>query len=406
MVNQGEVEKQLIGIWVQNQMLQYTELFQVDDFFYFRGTFANILQAIKEGKPINLATVAGEAKVADLAELMMRSFPPQIEYFVEQMQLCVAERKYKEYLKTPLEGTAYEKASQMIEKMKTVVPQAKSKDISRQLLDLMDELDKRKSVEKGMGYGIPKLDKKTNGIHKDNLIIVSGRPGVGKSAFALQVANNVLSHGYKVLFISLEMGETELLERLIMHLSDIDGGNMKTGELTKYEWNQTSIAVDKISTYKLDINTKVRNTAQLRVEIARTQPDLVIVDQLGLLREEERYMSRREEITAITRKLKLMAMDFNLPVIALAQINRDANENYPTLANLKESGSIEEDANVVIMLHAPTRQQCEKDGDPYHEVDSGKKTVLIMLAKHRAGEVGNISSVYIGRKYKFMEVAR
>lgn len=404
MVSQGEVEKQLIGIWVQNKMLQYTELFQADDFFYFRGTFSNILKAIKEGKPVNLATVAGENKVSDLAELMMKAFPSQIEAYVEQMQMYVAERKYKEFLKAPLEGTAYEKASQMIEKMKTVVPQGKSKDISRQLLDLMDEIDKRKSADKNMGYGIPKLDKKTNGIHKENLVIISGRPGVGKSAFALQVANNVLNHGYKVLFVSLEMGETELLERLVMHLSDIDGNNMKTGDLTRSEWGQTSVAVDQISKYKLDINTKVRSTAHLRVEIARTQPDLVIVDQLGLLREEERHMSRREEITAITRKLKLMAMDFQIPVIALAQINRDASENYPTLANLKESGSIEEDANVVIMLHAPTMEQCEKRGNPYHDMESGRKTIEIMLAKHRAGEVGSIPSVYIGRKYKFMEI--
>ena len=389
---------------MQNKMLQYTELFQADDFFYFRGTFSNILKAIKEGKPVNLATVAGENKVSDLAELMMKAFPSQIEAYVEQMQMYVAERKYNELLKAPLEGTAYEKASQMIEKMKTVVPQGKSKDISRQLLDLMDEIDKRKSADKNMGYGIPKLDKKTNGIHKENLVIISGRPGVGKSAFALQVANNVLNHGYKVLFVSLEMGETELLERLVMHLSDIDGNNMKTGDLTRSEWGQTSVAVDQISKYKLDINTKVRSTAHLRVEIARTQPDLVIVDQLGLLREEERHMSRREEITSITRKLKLMAMDFQIPIMALAQINRDANENYPTLANLKESGSIEEDANVVIMLHAPTREQCERRGNPYHENESGKKTVEIMLAKHRAGEIGSIPSVYIGRKYKFMEI--
>ena len=404
MVSQGEIEKQLIGIWVQNKMLQYTEVFQPDDFLYFRGTFQNILNLIRDGKPINLATVSGEAKVSELAELMVRSFPMQIEYYVEQMQMHIAERKYKEYLKMPTEGTVYERASQMIERMKLVIPHDKPKDISRQLIDLMTEIDSRKSADKGMAYGIPKLDKKTNGIHKENLVIVSGRPGVGKSAFALQVVNNVLTRGYKVLFVSLEMGETELLERLVMHLSDIDGTNMKTGDLTKYELNQTSVAIDVIAKYKLDINTRVRNTSHLRVEIARTQPDLVVVDQLGLLREEERYMSRREEITSITRKLKLMAMDFQIPIMALAQINRDANENYPTLANLKESGSIEEDANVVIMLHAPTREQCERRGNPYHENESGKKTVEIMLAKHRAGEIGSIPSVYIGRKYKFMEI--
>ena len=142
------------------------------------------------------------------------------------------------------------------------------------------------------------------------------------------------------------------------------------------------------------------------MEIARTQPDLVIVDQLGLLRDENRVNSRREEIVNITRKLKLMAMDFDVPVIALAQINRDANETIPTLANLKESGSIEEDANVVIMLHALSRQQCENKNIAWHDPDSGKKSLLVMLAKHRAGETGNTPAVYIGNKYKIMEVAK
>jgi len=406
MVRQSDVEKQLIGIWVQNKMLQYTELFQPEDFIYFTGTFSNIVKAIKDGKPVSIATAAGETKVAELAELMSKAFPSQIETYVEQMQLLVAERKYKETIETPFQGTAYEKASQVIEKMKEIIPHGKAKDLKQQLLDLISELDNRKSVDKSMGYGIPKLDIKTNGIQKENLVIISGRPGSGKSAFALQVANNVLSHNYKVLFVSLEMGESELLERLVLHLSDIDGHAMKTGNISKYEWSQTSLAVDKIASYKLDINTRIRNTAQLRVEIARTQPDLVIVDQIGLMREDERFNSRREEITAITRKLKLMAMDFKIPVIALAQINRDASENFPTLANLKESGSIEEDANVVIMLHVPTESQCNKMELPYHNPDDGRKTVLLMLAKHRAGEVGNVPSVYIGRKYKFVEIAK
>lgn len=400
-----DIEKQLIGIWVQNSFLQYTELFTENDFHYFKGTFQSIQNAIREGKPVTPATVFGEYKIHELAQLMAEAFPSQIESLVEQMQVSVAERKFEQYIRSPSEGTAYEKATNMIEKLKTIVPQKEAKNISTQLVDLMYEIDRRKSEVRKLSYGIPKLDQKTNGIHNQNLIIVSGRPGIGKSAFALQVANNVLRRDNKILFVSLEMGETELLERLVMHLSNIDNNRMKTGELTKDEWDQVSMATDTISKYKLDINTKIRTTAHLRIEIARTQPDLVIVDQLGLLREEGKVNSRREEIVNITRKLKLMAMDFDIPIMALAQINRDANETVPTLANLKESGSLEEDANIVIMLHALSREQCSHKGLSYHEIESGKKTMLIMLAKHRAGEVGNIPAIYIGSKYQFMEVA-
>ena len=406
MVKQSEIEKQLIGIWCSGQFLQYTELFDPIDFQFFKGTFEAIKKAIAEEKTVSIATVSGEFKTSQLAKLMTDAIPSQIESFVEQMQEIVADRKYTEIIGTPIEGTPYEKATLMIEQMRNVLPQTRKSDINRQLLDLMAEIDKRKTAEKNMGYGIPKLDIKTNGIHKQNLVIIAGRPGVGKSAFALQVANNVLRHKYKVLYVSLEMGESELLERLVMHLSDIDGNAMKTGNLSQHEWNQTSQAIDIISGYSLEINTSVRTPGQLRIEIARHQPDLVIVDQLGLLREEQRYTSRREEIVSITRKLKLMAMDFNIPIIALAQINRDAQENMPTLANLKESGSVEEDANLVIMLHALSPSQCSSNGLNYCENESGRKTMFLMLAKHRNGEVGNIPVVYTGRKYKFVEVAK
>ena len=406
MVDYTEIEKQLIGIWLQNTMLQYVELFKPDDFFLFKGTFSKIQATIKENKEVTIPTVSGEYKTSELAKLSISAFPNQIETFVASMQEIIAGRKFDEKIKQEYSGTPYEKASQVIESMREVVPTEQKKNINGQLLDLMDVIDDRKKADKSMLYGIPKLDKKTNGIHKENLIIVSGRPGTGKSAFALQIANHVLANKKKVLFVSLEMGETELLERLVMHLSDIDGANMKTGDLTKYEWRETSVAIDIISKYNLIINTRIRTISQLRIEIAKTMPDLVILDQLGLIRDEGKHPSRREEIVNITRKLKMMAMDFKLPIIALAQINRDANENLPTLANLKESGSIEEDANVVIMLHTLSREQCKKSNFTYFDEESGKKSALIILGKHRNGEVGKVNAVYIGKKYNFMEVEK
>lgn len=401
-----DIESQLIGTWVQNQMLQYTELFEPRDFFYFQATFEAIRKAIADGKPVTIATTHGEYPAANLATIMMKAFPTQIESWVEQMQEIVASDKLSSVLMEKPAGSPYEQAAELIEELKEILPKTKPKDTKKLLLDLINEIDARKENKRKLSYGIPSLDKRTNGIHKQNLVIVAGRPGIGKSALALQIASHNCERKSKVLFASLEMGETELLERMVMHLSDIDTYNMKTGNLTKYEWNQISLATDRIAEYPLNINTTVRTPSQLRVEIARTQPDLVIVDQLGLLRDENRVNSRREEIVNITRKLKLMAMDFDVPVIALAQINRDANETIPTLANLKESGSIEEDANVVIMLHALSRQQCENKNIAWHDPDSGKKSLLVMLAKHRAGETGNTPAIYIGNKYKIMEVAK
>lgn len=401
-----DIESQLIGTWVQNQMLQYTELFEPRDFFYYQVTFEAIRKAIADGKPVTVATVHGEYTTVNLAAIMTKALPTQIESWVEQMQEIVASDKLSGILMTRPSDSPYEQAAELIEELKEILPKTKPRDTKQLLLDLINEIDARKENKRKLSYGIPSLDKRTNGIHKQNLVIVAGRPGIGKSALALQIASHNCERKSKILFASLEMGETELLERLVMHLSDIDTYNMKTGNLTKYEWNQISLATDRIAEYPLNINTAVRTPSQLRVEIARNQPDLVIVDQLGLLRDENRVNSRREEIVNITRKLKLMAMDFDVPIIALAQINRDANETIPTLANLKESGSIEEDANVVIMLHALSRQQCENKNIAWHDQDSGKKSLLVMLAKHRAGETGNAPAIYIGNKYKIMEVAK
>ena len=403
--NYQDIEKALIGIWLQDTMLQYTELFEPPDFFIFKGTFQKIKDAVKQKKPISLPIVTGEYKITELAKLVTESYPSQIETYVEEMQEIIADRKFNAKMKDSYEGNPYEKASQIIDSMREVVPASKAKTTVQHLIELADEIPLRKLKDYSTMYGIPKLDMKTNGLHKTNLVVVAGRPSVGKSAFALQVADNVLKKGKKVLFVSLEISATELLERWVMHITDINSDKIKGGDLeTDDGWHKLSVANDTIAGYKLEINTSARNVAKLRVEIARETPDLVIIDQISFMSGNGKFMSKREEFVNITRNLKILAMDFNIPIVALAQINRDASENYPTLANLKESGSIEEDANVVIMLHKLTEKQCKDDGyDFILEGNKGNST-LIIIGKNRSGEIGNFNTQFIGSKYKFYEM--
>jgi len=403
--NYQDIEKALIGIWLQDTMLQYTELFEPSDFFIFKGTFQKIKDAVKQKKPISLPIVTGEYKITELAKLVTESYPSQIETYVEEMQEIIADRKFNAKIKVNYEGNPYEKASQIIESMREVVPTSKAKTTVQHLIELADEIPLRKLKDYSTMYGIPKLDMKTNGLHKTNLIVVAGRPSVGKSAFALQVADNVLKKGKKVLFVSLEISATELLERWVMHITDINPDKIKGGDLeTDDGWHKLSVANDIIAGYKLEINTSARNVAKLRVEIARENPDLVIIDQISFMSGNGKFMSKREEFVNITRNLKILAMDFNIPIVALAQINRDASENYPTLANLKESGSIEEDANVVIMLHKLTEKQCEEDKYKFIEEEKEGTSTLIIIGKNRSGEIGNFNTQFIGRKYKFYEM--
>lgn len=406
MVNQAELEGQIVGTWLQNQYTQYIELFNADDFQYFKGTMEAIKGLYASKKSISIISAAGEYKTAELAKIMTQAITYTIEHNVEVMLEIVAERKFAEFMRKPLEGTAYEKATQVIEMMQNVVPKAKEESTQEHLLALIREIDERKSHKNTLEFGIRKLDKKTNGMHKGNLTIVAGRPATGKSALALQIANNLLVSKKKVLFISLEMSEKQVLERMIMHISNINSDNMKTGNLEKSEWEQTSMAVDKISEYKLNINTRVRNTDNIRLEIAKHQPEIVIVDQISLLRERGRFSNRAEEITSITRKLKLFAMDFNIPIIALNQINRAAEmKGLPTLADLKGSGSVEEDADEVIMLHEMTQKQCSDFSVNFNQ-DNGLKTILLMLEKNRSGEQTAFPCTFAGNKYKFYEMER
>lgn len=405
MQSQLELEKGLVSIWLNNQMTRYVETFNEEDFNYFKGTYKKIKKLVQDKKDISLIAVSGEYKTHELAQILSEAIPSQIEVLVEQMQMLIAEKKLNSILKNETQGNPYEKASSLIEKLREITPIAEPMNLDEHLSALLAEISERQNKVRKYSYGLPKLDKKTNGLHEGNLIIISGRPGSGKTALAMQTTRSNLIRKHKVLYVSLEMSEPELLERMVMLEEEFNTDRMKNGTLTKQECDKLSMTIDHIREYPIVISTKVRDMSQLRIEIAKENPEIVVLDQISLIRDSERHNSKREEFSAITRKLKLMAMDFNIPIIALAQINRDAQETIPTLANLKESGSIEEDANCVIMVHTLTEEQNEKLKVPKPKKDN-QINVFIMLAKNRAGETINIGATFEGGRYRFEEIIK
>lgn len=282
----------------------------------------------------------------------------------------------------------------------------------------IEEMDRR-AKQQPLKFGMATLDATTGGIRPQELTTLAARPAVGKSAMALQIALSAARQGKRVLFFSAEMNDTQITERLFCRESEVSQSSMKRGMITengrpdREAWDKFNDYADKLQKEhiqeRLILQIKTRRLSQMKRSIAYYKPDLVIIDQLSLITEDKGFKSIRERFSYMAVNLKAMAMDWNIPILLLAQINRNAQEEIPTLANLKESGSIEEDSDNVILLHRLTEKQAEKSGRyfNYEELtQQGRYPTLINVEKQRNGYTGAIHTLYDGPKFKFYETER
>ncbi len=213
----------------------------------------------------------------------------------------------------------------------------------------------------GVDTGYTRLNKFTHGWQKGDFIVIAARPSVGKTAFALNLALHATNYKDKpVAFFSCEMGADQIMKRLISAVSHVNSENIQTGELTQKEMEKISNAIDAIKHTKLFIddtaNPMLGDLIAKARKLKAAEPDLslIVIDYLNLIVTEQHYDSRAQEVSQITRGLKELARDLHIPVIALAQLNRDVDQNeghVPMLSNLKESGSIEQDADLALLMY-------------------------------------------------------
>lgn len=405
-----EIEAGIIGIWLSNLKKEYIPNVSEKDFVHYNITYKAIRTLYDQGKDINPQLCVGEYTISELFGLTSSIFPNSIEDYIGKLKESAVKKKIKLLAESDL--TSDIMAEKILHELKTIHVMSKSNlSIEHCYNKLFDELlDRRENLKTSIKYGIPLLDDVTNGIGKGSLTIIAGRPGTGKSAFGTQLAYNAAAEGRKVLMFSLEMGESELTERILNRYDLIENHRIKKGEFTAGDKEQLRNLKEEFKLLDILIDTKARTISDIRNQIAKHKPDLIIVDQIGLMTDVERTSSRREALVNISRKLKLTAMDFQIPIVALAQLNRDAQENFPTIANLKESGSLEEDANTVIMLHKMTPQQSKEIGFSMNDLETMKERsifpVMIMLAKNRNGVTKNIVGEFIGSKYIFKPTER
>lgn len=227
--------------------------------------------------------------------------------------------------------------------------------------------------------GIFDLDKATNGLHEEELTIVGARPGVGKTTFALQIAHKIADKGITVGIISLEMSEVQVVQKLISKVAHVDSNKLRTGNLDTTEQEKIAIAEGEISDLPIFINTKVRNIQEIETYARKLKNKnnlgLLIVDYIQLVKSKNKFNSREQEVAEISRTLKLLSLELKIPIIGLCQLNRNAARTEPTLADLRESGAIEQDADNVIFIY-------KENDDTKEEL---VENVVIDLQKQRAG---------------------
>lgn len=273
-------------------------------------------------------------------------------------------------------------------------------------LSFLYELERRAKERVTMRFGIPSLDSVTGGIHKKEFTVLAARPAVGKSALALQIAKNA-ARGGRVIFFSLEMSKHSFSERYVCSETDIPHHALKTGVLIPEDREKLNNAICEVPKTLL-IFEKKHYLSQIKEIIKEYSPELVVIDQVGLLKAHGKFNSRREEITEITRTLKLLSLEKNIAIIGLAQINRGAADKMPSLSDLKESGSYEEDADNVLLIHRwnmdDAKKYMELPESKYNKYESvGDHPAVLFLAKHRNGMSTTVNTMYIGSRFTFAE---
>ena len=282
------------------------------------------------------------------------------------------------------------------------------KDVMRDSLDLIDKAARSEGTLTGVSTGFSQLDKITRGLQKSNLIIVAARPAMGKSAFALNIALNAAKKSdASVLIFNLEMSKEEIGNRLLAMEANVEMERILEGKtLTQDDWSAIGEATNRMGKMNITIDdTPNISILEMKNKCRRMKAeyglDLVVLDYLQLMDSGSKVENRQQEISKFSRGLKLLAKEMECPVIVLSQLNRGpdlrADDHRPRMADLRESGSIEQDADIVMFLYRD---------DYYNKEESPIPGVCeIHIAKHRNGQTGKIDLAWVERYTRFNDIA-
>ena len=426
MPNNLEAEQSALGsMFLSKYALQKCMESLTPDMFYNDANskiFSAMCSLYEEGTSIDITTVTA---YLDKKKLLKQI--GDIEYLTEVINTVPTAANVDEYIKiieeksilrrlieegTSIVTSGYQSTESLSEildnaekKILSVVKTRKGsefKSIQNVLFKTQSDLEKL-SATKGEITGIPTgfydLDKVTSGLHPNELIIIAARPAMGKTAFALNLATNMALLAKKtVALFNMEMGAEQLASRMLSSVGQIDGYKMRTGKFEHQDWKRINEAISKLSDTKFYIDdTPGMTVGEIKAKCRRLSSsedglDVVIIDYLQLISGGARYAgNRQQEVSEIARSLKTLAMELGIPVIALAQLSRSVEgreDKRPLLSDLRESGSIEQDADIVAFLYRDDYYNKES------AIDENTSKSEFILAKHRSGPTTTVDLIF------------
>lgn len=429
-----EAEKSVLGaILIDSSAINLVVEILRSEHFYaeeHRIIFASMLTLFEKHQPVDIVTLTAQLKQsgnlkkiggASYLSDLINSVPTSA--YVEHYARIVKNHFVKRSLIT-LSSRLVEKAFDEKGDVKKLLDEAESsifslsqaylhqdfislKDILSESFARLEELTKKGSHIRGIPTGFTDLDGKLAGLQDSNLIILAARPAIGKTTFALNIAlNAALNQKIPVGIFSLEMSKEELVDRLLVGQADIDAWRLKTGRLSDDDYSKITEAMGELSEAPIFIDdTPGASILEMRTKARKLKVEkglkLLIVDYLQLVDPGRRFDNRVQEVSFVSQNLKNLARELKIPVLAISQLSRAVehrNEKKPLLADLRESGSIEQDADVVMFLYY------EEDTEDL--LDKNKRLIKLLVAKHRNGPTGEIDLMFKADRVKFYGVEK
>ena len=430
-----EAEQSVLGgILIENEAInRVTEILDADDFYRdaHRKIFNALINLSERDEPADLITLTNELRKADQLDSiggasyltsLIDSVPTaaNIEYYAKIVKEKAILRKLIQ-TSTEIITQSYEdrgdvevfldEAERAIFEIseKRVRPSFYSiRDIVKESFKTIERLFQKKELVTGVPSGFKELDRMTAGFQPSDLIIIAGRPSMGKTAFCLNVAQYAaIENKIPVAVFSLEMSKEQLVIRMLCSEAHVEGTRLRTGYLNESDWPKLTIAAGNLSEAPIYIDdTAALSVLELRAKARRLKSErglgMLIIDYLQLMKGRARVENRQQEISEISRSLKALAKELSIPVIAVSQLSRKTEErtgNRPQLSDLRESGAIEQDADLIIFIYRDEIYNRAEDNP-----NRGKAEVII--GKQRNGPIGKIDLAFLDKFTTFKDLYR
>ena len=429
-----EAEQAVLGSMLTDKdaVISAIEVLKEDDFYRTdnRSIYEAILNLYNRAEPIDIITVKAELESLGKFDQVggleyLASLPDKVPTTANAMKyIKIVEEKstLRNLIKTANEiiELGYDPTEDVSDIMEGAEKKifnimqnndkksyAPIKDILVDSFTQLEELYNRKQHITGVPSGFVELDYKTAGFHGSDLVLIAARPAMGKSAFALNIATNAaVRANVPVVIFSLEMSKEQMVNRILCSEAMVDSNKVRTGKLDEDDWTKLAGSIGPLSESEIYIDdTPGISVMEIRAKCRKLKLEknigMVVIDYLQLVQgSNKRNGSREQEISEISRSLKILAKELNVPVIALSQLSRAVEQrpdHRPMLSDLRESGAIEQDADIVMFLYR----------DDYYNQDSEKKDIAeVIIAKHRGGSLGTVELLWLGSYTKFVNLEK